>query len=146
MKEYHKQYYQKNKEKIDAQNNTWAKENPEKRKAIKQTWYTGNKIEYSLSRSVYRKANSAYYRLKGSEYRVRKLQATPTWITEEERLLISEVYSLAKSRTEESGFAWAVDHIVPLKGRLVCGLHVLSNLRVIPASTNFHKSNHFVIE
>ena len=48
------------------------------------------------------------------------------------------MYDLAQRRTEQTGFAWEVDHIIPLtKG----GLHKPTNLQVVPASWNKSKGN-----
>ena len=59
-------------------------------------------------------------------------------MTELDKFIIEEMYSLAKIRTEETGFEWHVDHIVPLtKG----GLHKPTNLQVVPGSWNRTKSN-----
>lgn len=66
--------------------------------------------------------------------------ATPPWANE---FYIEEAYHLAQVRTRVTGFPWVVDHIVPLRGRGVCGLHVESNLAVIPHSINAIKSNKF---
>ena len=68
----------------------------------------------------------------------KKLQATPDWANE---FFISEAYHIAKVRTRHFGFKWHVDHIVPLRSKAVCGLHVESNLQVIPAVENMKKGN-----
>jgi hypothetical protein len=70
-----------------------------------------------------------------------KLQRTPAWLTEFDKLKIKCLYQLAAMRTRESGYDWHVDHIIPLQGANVCGLHVPGNLRVIPALDNMRKSN-----
>ena len=69
-----------------------------------------------------------------------KGQQTPKWAND---FFISEIYSLAKLRTEVTGIQWEVDHIVPLASPIVCGLHVEHNLRIVPWTVNRSKSNKF---
>lgn len=66
------------------------------------------------------------------------MRATPSWANP---FFIEEAYHLAKLRSEMTGFAWHVDHVVPLKSRIVCGLHVEHNLAVVPAPYNLSKGN-----
>lgn len=75
--------------------------------------------------------------------RASRLQRTPAWLTEDDFWLIEQAYELAQLRTQIFGFQWHVDHIVPLQGELVSGLHVPHNLQVIPARDNLRKSNKF---
>lgn len=67
-----------------------------------------------------------------------KLQATPAWAN---LFFAREAYALAKLREKVCGGKWHVDHIVPLRSKVVCGLHVETNLRVIPATANISKGN-----
>jgi hypothetical protein len=66
-------------------------------------------------------------------------RATPAWLTATDFEKIKSFYQEAASREGE----WDVDHIVPLRGKTVCGLHVPSNLQIIPHSENRRKGNAF---
>ena len=73
------------------------------------------------------------------------MQRTPKWLTEDDHWMIEQTYKFAALRTKMFGFAWHVDHIVPLQGKLVSGLHVPWNLQVIPAAENISKNNNFEV-
>ena len=73
----------------------------------------------------------------------KKKHATPTWLTEEQKAKTRDIYSRSKNKTIETGIKHNVDHIVPLNGKNMCGLHVPDNLRVIPAKENFKKTNKY---
>lgn len=66
-------------------------------------------------------------------------QATPNWLSELDELFIKEIYSLAVLRSKALSIDYHVDHIIPLHGKNVCGLHVPSNLQLLPASENLRK-------
>lgn len=76
--------------------------------------------------------------------RADKISATPPWLTEEQKEAMSEFYWLARDLFCVTGQNYHVDHIVPLKGKTVCGLHVPWNLQVLPADVNIAKSNHLL--
>jgi 5-methylcytosine-specific restriction endonuclease McrA len=87
--------------------------------------------------SNYQKKNRAYY----AEYRARRRfseqQATPSW---SDISKLHEVYKKAKELGLE------VDHIIPLKNELVCGLHVPDNLQLLSRTENAKKCNKFDID
>lgn len=75
-----------------------------------------------------------WYAAENSRRRARRLaRATPTWA---DLAAIAAVYA-------QAGGGVHVDHIIPLAGRLVSGLHVAANLRAIPARENLVKSARF---
>jgi len=76
-------------------------------------------------------------------YKLAKARACPAWLTEDEHWMMYEAYELAHLRSESLGYVWHVDHIVPLRGKTVSGLHVPWNLQVIPGVDNMSKSNKF---
>lgn len=69
-------------------------------------------------------------------YRLRRSGHCPHWVKPKSFL---PFYELAKSLGPE----WSVDHVIPLRGVIVSGLHVPSNLQVIKGVANSRKHNHF---
>lgn len=141
---------------MQARNTAWAKANKDKMRGYFQAYKQRNKdlvLErsklYVQQNAATRKASLKAYRdahkAEGAEY-VRRRQAklaqrTPAWLSEDDVWLMQEAYKLARLRSQVFGFAWHVDHIFPLQGKLVSGLHTPYNLQVIPAVENLHKSN-----
>jgi hypothetical protein len=68
--------------------------------------------------------------------------ATPKWANIK---LIENLYLSSKNISDQTGIPHQVDHIIPLKHKLVCGLHVEQNLRIITKSENSKKSNLFIV-
>lgn len=108
--------------------------------------YRQKNAEYyrAYNRKHYQK-NPEYYAARNANRRARKLSATPPWLTEYAEQVTKDLYAYAKHLKETTGRDWHVDHIHPLKGRKVCGLHHPNNLQVIPAFTNLRKNNGFRI-
>lgn len=92
----------------------------------------------------YKEANPDMYREMVSLRRRRFRQATPNWLTAAQRMEIRLKYRLAIEMSRATGTRYAVDHIIPLQGEEVCGLHVPWNLQVIPQTENLKKSNKLV--
>ncbi len=75
----------------------------------------------------------------GAKRRAAKLQRTPAWA---DHNAIRAVYlEAANAMVTDPALKVHVDHIIPLRGRNVSGLHVAENLQVIPASENIKKKN-----
>lgn len=58
--------------------------------------------------------------------------------------IIAMIYAEARRMSREGGTQFQVDHIVPLNGKAVSGLHVEANLRVLPADVNRSKGNSLI--
>jgi len=67
----------------------------------------------------------------------------PRWLTDEHWEQINAKYLEAKRLTEETGIVHHVDHEIPLRGKLVSGLHVPWNLQVLTRDENLRKANSF---
>lgn len=127
-----------NPDKALAHTRKWAQKNRDVIYTAAREWRRENRERFSAARSAWVKAHPAQRNAKQSKRRAAKLRATPAWANS---FFIAEAYDLAQRRTKATGFEWHVDHIVPLRSKLVCGLHVEHNLQVIPATQNCEKSN-----
>lgn len=76
----------------------------------------------------------------------RKKDATPPWLTDRQNQEIISIYKEAARLSVLTRIKHHVDHIIPLKGENVCGLHVPWNLRPLPASENLSKHNRVLAE
>ena len=89
-------------------------------------------------------ANPDMYREMVSLRRRRFRSATPKWLTPEQKMEIRLKYRLAIELSRRTGVRHAVDHVVPLQGATVCGLHVPWNLEVLTQEENLKKYNRLV--
>jgi len=99
------------------------------------------RIRQKICDKAYRKANPGKINAKTALRRARKLQATPKWLTKEQKKEIQKFYIEAAEITKETGISYEVDHIMPLKGKISSGLHVPWNLQILTKSENGSKSN-----
>lgn len=91
--------------------------------------------------SEYQKKNKDKRNHNLAKYRAKKLRATPSWLSGSQIAKIKRIYKLREIIVDATGTNYHVDHIVPLQGKNVCGLHVPWNLQVIPAEDNLKKNN-----
>lgn len=146
--------YQKHKDAYKARARKWEINNPErsaelqnnwrrseKGKAQSRNWVAANKeVHAGYSKSWKERHPELVYEYVGTR-RATKLNATPPWLTPEDREEIRTIYKDAKSRYVKGGPRYQVDHIIPLQGENVCGLHVPWNLQILTESENSSKSN-----
>jgi hypothetical protein len=111
---------------IRRSNTRWESQNPVARRALNTKWRRlnhGASCAFSASR------------------RASRLQRTPAW-ADQARMTI--VYKVATQMSTELGIRMSVDHVIPLQGKIVSGLHVPGNLKIITASENSRKHNRFI--
>jgi hypothetical protein len=105
------------------------------------TYRSKNRDTLNKKHSAYKKENRDLCNAQWMKYHAKKLGATPSWLTKEHHEQIKEIYAHAKECGMLTGDKYHVDHIVPLQGENVCGLHVPWNLQVLPSDINIAKSN-----
>jgi hypothetical protein len=79
-------------------------------------------------------------RFHASKRKACKLNRTPKWA---DFSAIQRIYCKARRLTIKTGIVHHVDHIVPLQGKYVSGLHVEHNLQILTATQNMSKHNRF---
>jgi hypothetical protein len=125
------QWREKNREKSRTYIREWKRENRDKVNQAERERRAANADRQRELRSQWNKENKDYWRYKNAERRARKLQATPKWADLD---AIKKFYAACPD-------GYHVDHIIPLRGETVSGLHVLENLQYLPAAENQKKSN-----
>jgi hypothetical protein len=130
----------------------WAKNNPEETKLRKKKTYQKNietikkysryyyqknaeeKREYTRQ---WKKANPEKRNAMEAKRKASKMQRTPIWANQSEITMWYEVAEVLS----RSGIKFHVDHVVPLQGKTVSGLHVENNMQILPAYINISKHN-----
>jgi hypothetical protein len=140
-----REWYQRNKELVKQRAREWAAANPEKRAQSIKKWREENRDQHNAINREWWSENKPKRASYQAKRRAAILQRTPNWLTDDDLWLIEEAYDLAALRTQAFGFAWHVDHVIPLQGRKVSGLHVPENLQVIPGSDNVKKHNSYTV-
>lgn len=125
-------------------------ENPGKAREYEARYAAKHPERVSTARAKYRAAGAAAAKVKRKEWaaankhlvcaksaarRALKVRATPAWADK------SAIYAEARRISEETGAPHHVDHCVPLKSHLVCGLHCEANLQILPGAENLKKLN-----
>lgn len=133
-----KEWYSKNNEKQNLKSTLWAQNNKGEMKKIWRRHHQKNTERRGLEFSLWSKQNRGKRNAVNAKRRAAKRKATPKWANQEK---IKLIYEKAKQVEIETGVKMHVDHIVPIQGESVCGLHCEDNLRIVPASVNISKKN-----
>jgi hypothetical protein len=126
----------------------WRAENPDKvkaqRDAYQPKWQEANREKTREYAKAWRDANPAKVREQTASKKAAKKRALPSWAKGNKAIVfeLECVYAYAKA-LNDCGLDYHVDHIVPLQGKVVRGLHLPWNLQVLPAVENIRKRNHF---
>ena len=152
-------YYKANvKSKLTAQCKTCIKENDkirmrEKRKNvdIQIKELVKRKDPISIAKKAmydtqYRKNNRAAYNFYAAKRYAAKSNRTPNWLTDRDHKVIWGFYQIATMLTKHNKEPWEVDHIIPLLGNNVSGLHTPSNLQFLTKRENSSKNNKWLNE
>lgn len=118
----------------------WREENKEKTAERVAAWAAENRPNRLATAKKYRKAKPHVGRAQCARYLARQKQAVPAW---SDPAKVLAFYELAQELQKMTGQPYHVDHIIPLQGKMVCGLHCETNLQVLSAADNCSKSNKF---
>lgn len=123
-----RRHFERNRDAKIAKLKEWMANNPERHAAAKKAWEEANRPLLAAYSAKWRKCCRI---------------ATPAWGDFD---AIKAYYVEAARLTAETGIPHEVDHIIPVQGKTVCGLHVQTNMRVIPAGDNCRKRNKLDLE
>jgi 5-methylcytosine-specific restriction endonuclease McrA len=134
-------YYKANREwRLEAQKIRDSKRK-EQISLSKASYYQKTKEVKKAYVAKYRKENPGKVNALNRKHYSWKLQRTPTWLSKEQFKEIQQFYIDAIYLTNYTKVNFEVDHIIPLKGKLVSGLHVPWNLQLLTEEENIKKSN-----
>lgn len=135
-KECDKTYKQEHKDRYYLLYKNWAKNNPDKVKQRSDKYYNKNKKLVMQKAMEYGRANPGKRRAQTRKRQMALLQRIPKW---------ADLKAILKFY-ENCPKGYEVDHIIPLRGKTVSGLHVLNNLQYLTPTENRSKGNKYVQE
>jgi hypothetical protein len=114
-------------------------------KLTRRNSYQKHKEAALFGKKIYRSKNKGKINALCAARKAVVKQRTPQWLTSFDKVKIRCMYQLAAMYTKESGEPWHVDHVIPLQGAIVSGLHVPNNLRVVRGIENIQKKNKYEV-
>ncbi|MFM0243778.1 hypothetical protein [Paraburkholderia sediminicola] len=134
----HKRWRDRNPQKTRESSKKYAAENPEARRKSKLAAYQKNPEKFRERHKRWKESNREKVAALESSRRAAKIRAIPEWADVHK---INEFYATADALRMHTGDWYHVDHIVPLRSKLVCGLHNQFNLQILTATENIKKGN-----
>lgn len=126
-------------------NYKWREDNPKRWAKLLQEYYVRKNGPITRNMNHTEESRVQWHRDKSNRRCSRAKQARVDWDKKLTDFVYKEAHELRKLRNKLTGFEWHVDHIIPLKGEAVCGLHVYNNFAVIPKVDNLRKGNYHSI-
>lgn len=129
---------------VIEKNKAWEKENGHKRGPARRRWQSENRHKLAEYGRRYRQKHPGKSSMYTKIYHMKRRQAMPKWANKKR---IQDFYDSVAILNKACGCdtpgktAFHVDHIVPLRGENVSGLHVDYNMQILPAAVNIFKSN-----
>lgn len=120
-------------------------DNAEARREYRRNKYALDPVPQRKMRRDYSAANPGYDLFHTQRRRAARLMATVGWDGELTSLASREAFSLCVLRESCTGIKWELDHIIPFRSAVACGLHVWANFQVIPAVLNRKKNNRMML-
>ncbi|WP_395652454.1 hypothetical protein [Brevundimonas sp.] len=130
--------FQRTKEICSARKKAWAAANPDKQREMKIRYRKANPEAVKAERKRWRERNPSA-RHAAEVRRELAIAQRCGLLTPEGAKQIERIYAEARRLTQETGIPHHVDHIAPLRGETISGLHIPENLRIIPAEDNIKK-------
>lgn len=141
VREHNRRQAETHGESISAYKKRWREERVEEQRAKARERYAANPGPQKESARLWNRGHPEVIAALLAKRRAAQKKRTPPWLSEADLCAIRKQYALANALTRETGVRHHVDHVVPLQGKNVSGLHVPWNLQVLPASENSQKSN-----
>lgn len=128
------QWAEANREYTREKAKNWRRNNPDKARVIEQ------RPQRKAAKARRVKENRHYYAAATAKRRAAVKSGTPPWAN---HARIEKIYRLAAWASKYTDEPLEVDHVIPLQGDGVCGLHVETNMQILPKSENIRKFNHW---
>jgi 5-methylcytosine-specific restriction endonuclease McrA len=136
-----REYYLKHKDKIKARTKEWRLKNPEQKRKLNAVYKKRNKAKVNENTRKYKQRNRGVTNANTAKRRAALLQRTPPWLSEQHVIEMKNLYTKAAEIAQQTGVEMHVDHIIPLQGENVSGLHVPWNLQILTGRENESKKN-----